>query len=122
MFGNNPVAGTVGTRQLSPGYSDTPAGTLIIEFQAPFDAVIDGLRIQQNNSFGNGFLSVYTLFVNNVASPVTVPVPGNVTSANNPLPSVNVVAGDLLRFEQAVATDLGGSVGGVVATMRIRPL
>lgn len=124
MFGNLTVSGTVGTRQLSPGYSDTPASTPIVEILAPFDYIIDQLHVIQNASGGNGQSSQYTLFVNGAPTPVTLPMPSNASTSFTLLPSVSGVRGDRLRFEQTVAVDLGIplGLGGVVATMRMREL
>jgi hypothetical protein len=112
MWGNDSVASSTATRVLDPGFEARTAplssGTGFNEWRVPRAGTLRNLYVRHNNPGGTGATITYTVFVNGVATAITIGVASTAAGGADTVNSVAVVAGDRIRIEVTKAVVAGG--------------
>jgi hypothetical protein len=78
------------------------------------------MRVHCGAATGNGNTAVYTLFLNGVATALTVTLASNVTDGSDLVHTVAVAAGDLLSLEVTKAASLGTPPKNIIVSFEFR--
>jgi hypothetical protein len=117
IWGADNVTGTTATRYLFPGYSDSLAQTVPVQFRVPRAGTLRNLRVRHNTGAGNGNNIVYTLRVNGVASTLTVTLASTANDGSDLVNTVGVSAGDLVDIRVTKASSVGSSPQDITASV-----
>jgi len=102
-WGNNSVANSTAARVLDPGYEQRTAplasSTAFIELRSPIAGTLQNMYVRHNNPGGSGAVITYTVFVNGVATALTVGLASTSSNGSDTVNSVAVSAGDLIRIQ-----------------------
>jgi hypothetical protein len=113
QWGNSSVANSTTTRVLDPGYENRIAplasGTSFVDVRIPRAGTLRNLYVQHNNPGGTGAVITYTVFVNGIATAITVGVASTTAQGADTTNSVVVAAGDRVRI---VVTKVAAAGGG----------
>jgi hypothetical protein len=111
-WGNSSVANSTATRVLDPGYENRIAplasGTSFVDVRVPRAGTLRNLYVQHNNPGGTGAVITYTVFVNGVATAITVGVASTTAQGADTVNSVVVAAGDRVRIVVTKVAVAGG--------------
>jgi len=115
MWGNNSVGSSTASRVLDPGFearlAPLSSSTAFNEWRVPRGGTLRNLYVRHNSPGGTGAVITYTVFVNGVATVLTIGVASTTASGADTVNSVVVVAGDRVRIEATkVAIAGGGSI------------
>lgn len=122
MWGDDNVTNTTTTRYLTPGYAlndiapDLPIGGAYLEM--PRAGTLRNLRVRHNDPGTSSNVITYTLFVNNVATALTVTLAANAVDGADLVNSVVVAAGDRVSIEVTKPANITGGTNArmIVAT------
>lgn len=112
------------TEFLTPGYSNTPAQTIItgpLQFLSPVSGTLKQLHIRQNFPSLSGAVIVYAVRVGGIATLLQVSMFGTSFAGSDPINTAPIAVGDLIDI-QVVHGDFGGLIpAGIVASLAIGP-
>lgn len=109
-WGNETIASAADARYLSPGH-DMGTASLVNDAQipAPRAGTLRNLFARHNSAAGNGNAVVYTVFVNGVATALTVSLAtGAVGQASDLVNTIAVVQGARISLQASKAVPIGG--------------
>jgi hypothetical protein len=102
-WGNDSVGSSTAARILDPGFEARLAplstSTAFNEWRVPRAGTLRNLYVLHNNPGGTGAVITYTVYVNGVATAITVGVASTAATGADTVNSVAVVAGDRIRIE-----------------------
>jgi len=111
-WGNSSVGNSTAARILDPGYDNRVAplasSTAFVELRAPRAGTLRNLYVYHNAPGGTGATLTYTVYVNGVATAITVGVASTAASGADTTNSVVVAAGDRIRIQVTKAAVAGG--------------
>ena len=119
LWGNNSVNASITTRSLTPGYSDTAAGTNIVQIVIPVDGTLRNMYARHNVTAGNGDAIVYTVWVNGVATALAVSLASTTQNGSDLVDTVAVLAGDLVDIAVTKALAVVTSPSDVAVTLEL---
>ena len=112
-WGNNSIANSTASRVLDPGYGDRIAplalSAALMDLRVTRPGTLRNLYIEHNNPGGTGAVITYTVFVNGIATAITVGVASTTAGGADTVNSVVVAAGDRVRI---VVTKIAVAGGG----------
>jgi hypothetical protein len=112
QWGNSSVANSTAARVLDPGYENRIAplttGTSFVDVRIPRAGTLRNLYVQHNNPGGTGAVLTYTVFVNGIATAITVGVASTTAQGADTVNSVVVAAGDRVRVVVTKVAVAGG--------------
>jgi hypothetical protein len=107
-WGNDTLLAAADTRFLTPGRGGTAVTIDINQIPAPRAGVLKNFFVRHNSAGGNGNSVVYTVFVNGVATAITVTlVTGAVGQASDTVNTVVVAQGDRISIQATKAVGIG---------------
>jgi hypothetical protein len=122
-WGNDSVGSSTAVRVLDPGFEDRVAplssGTAFMELRSPVSGTVRNLYVRHNNPGGTGAVITYTLYVNGVASALTIGLASTSSDAQDTANSVSVSAGDRLRIEVTKGAAAGGGSRRAEVTVEV---
>lgn len=117
VFGAGSVFNTTTTRYLFPGYSDSTAQTVPVQFRVPRAGTFQNLRVRHNQLGSSANTVTYTLRVNGTPSTLTVSLASNAADGNDLVNSVVVAAGDLIDIEVTKGSSITGALRDILASV-----
>lgn len=116
VFGANSVGTTTTTRYLVFGYTPNQAPIAYTAIRCSRPGTMRNLRVRHNLT-GTGGAIEYTLYINNVATSLTVSAGAGTTGGQDTTHSVAVSADDLIELRVIKASSISLSPTGITATI-----
>lgn len=118
-FGNDNIGAAANSVFLHPGFSSGIATGTAIGLRIRRAGTLANLSVRHNVAIGNGNSVVYTVFVNGVATALTVTLAtAAIGNADDDVNRVAVVSGDIITVQATKALALGNGAQNTTATFQ----
>jgi hypothetical protein len=120
-WGDGNLGSSADTRLLHPSYNALSTATTVgnaVEWVAPRGGTLRNMFVRHNTANGNGTNVVYTVFVNGVATAITVTLAtGAIGQASDLVNSVVIVQGDVVNITAVKAVSIANGNLQSIAVM-----
>lgn len=118
IWGNDRVGNSTTTRYLTPGFTDNLAELTPVRFILPaISGTFRNMIVNHNIPGGNGNDIVYTLRVNEIATPISVTMASTAASGSYLADSVNIYREDQIDIIVEKAINIGNSPNNIVVSL-----
>lgn len=117
IWGDNSIGSSADTRYLTPGYDGGAAPLTPIYFASPVDGVIRNLTVVHNITGTSPNNIDYSLYVNGVATALTVSLASNASTASNMSVDISVSASDLITIEADKGSSIDNQLEDIVVSI-----
>jgi hypothetical protein len=117
VFGNGGVCLSTTPRFLTPGFNPSNAPSVIALGRAVVGGIFNGLTIEHSEPAAVAGTIIYTLFINGVATSLSVTLQANAATGSDNAHSVPYNAGDTWSIQVTKPLAISASPSNVIATL-----